>query len=151
MAFIAATPDGRRQIGKALKGLGEGLSEYARQGEAEKRRAAALEAAQERLTLIQAMSVPSPSADPKPSAVPDKDADARWREVVIPPGVVLILGKRGSGKSALAYRLLELFRYRLSPHVVGAPAQGSKLLPEWIGTVPTLEDLPPDSIALAGC
>ena len=76
------------------------------------------------------------------------EADARWLEVVVTPAVILLLGKRGSGKSALSYRLLELFRYRLPAYVVGAPEQSSKLLPDWIGTVPTLEDLPPDCIAL---
>ena len=80
-----------------------------------------------------------------PAAV---EADARWLEVVVTPAVILLLGKRGSGKSALSYRLLELFRYRLPAYVVGAPEQSSKLLPDWIGTVPTLEDLPPDCIAL---
>ena len=56
------------------------------------------------------------------------ELDARWREVVVPTAVTLMLGKRGSGKSALAYWLLELFRYRLSPYVVSAPAQAGKLL-----------------------
>ena len=56
--------------------------------------------------------------------------------------------KKNSGKSALAYRLLELFRYRLAPYVVGAPAQARHLLPDWIGIAPTLDDLPFDSIAM---
>ena len=37
--------------------------------------------------------------------------------------MVLILDKRGSGKSALAYRLLELFRYHKLPYVVAVPIQ----------------------------
>ena len=37
------------------------------------------------------------------------EEDSRWRDVVAHPSIVLILGKRGSGKSALGYRLLELF------------------------------------------
>ena len=76
------------------------------------------------------------------------DADARWREVIVPPSEVLILGKRGSGKSALGYRLLELFRYQLTPYVVGVPAEARRLLPEWIGIVPSIEDLPHKCIAL---
>ncbi len=64
------------------------------------------------------------------------------------PAVVLILGKRGSGKSALAYPLLELFRYRVTPYVVGVPLRARKLLPDWIGIAPSLEDVPPNSMAL---
>lgn len=62
--------------------------------------------------------------------------------------MVLILGKRGSGKSALGYRLLELFRYVADIYVVGIPEEARKLLPEWIGIVPSLEDLPAKCIAL---
>jgi len=81
-------------------------------------------------------------------SVPVTEPDARWREVIRHPAVVLILGKRGSGKSALAYRLLELFRHQLAPYVVGAPSSARRLLPDWIGTTPSLEDLPHRSIAL---
>ena len=58
------------------------------------------------------------------------------------------MGKRDGGKSVLAYRLLELFRYRLSPYVVGAPATARQLLPDWIGIAPTLEELPNKTIAI---
>jgi hypothetical protein len=76
------------------------------------------------------------------------EPDARWREVIVPPAVVLVLGKRGSGKSALAYRLLELFRYQLTPYIVGAPAKARQLLPDWIGLAPALEELPNKSMVL---
>ena len=74
--------------------------------------------------------------------------DRKWLEVIQHPSVVVILGKRGSGKSALGYRLLELIRYRLKPYVVGLPENSAKALPEWLGLVPTLDDLPHDSVAL---
>jgi DNA-binding CsgD family transcriptional regulator len=84
----------------------------------------------------------------KPEVIPAAEPDALWRDVIVPPAVVLVLGKRGSGKSALAYRLLELFRWSVAPYVVGVPGHGRKLLPEWMGVVPNLEELPHDSIAL---
>lgn len=77
-----------------------------------------------------------------------EEPDALWGEMVIPPAVVLVLGKRGSGKSALAYRLLELFRYHLALYVVGAPARVREVLPDWIGIAAPLEELPNKSIAL---
>ena len=89
-----------------------------------------------------------PQTDPVQRAVSPTEPDTRWREVLAHPAVVLILGKRGSGKSALAYRLLELFRYRLTPYVVGVPEQARRLLPDWIGMAPSLDAVPPKSIVL---
>lgn len=99
-----------------------------------------------------------PSPDPKsevdhqaaPSSVtsPTIHADRKWLDVVLHPSVVVIAGKRGGGKSALGYRLLELNRFRLKPYVVGLPGGRAKELPDWLGSVPTLDDLPRDSIAL---
>lgn len=84
----------------------------------------------------------------KPVLPPPVDPYARWRKVIGPPGVVLILGKRGGGKTALGYWLLELFRYQLTPYLVGGPSKAKQLLPDWIGLVPTIKDLPFDSIGL---
>ena len=64
------------------------------------------------------------------------------------PSVILVLGKRGSGKSALGYRLLELFRSRAIPYVVGIPAAARNLLPDWIGYADRLEDVPPKAVVL---
>jgi len=89
-------------------------------------------------------------AFPSPSAGKQGEAskDTKWREVVVHPSIVLVLGKRGSGKSALGYRLLELFRYRLTPYVLGVPTEARNLLPDWIGMVQSLEDVPQKSIVL---
>ena len=110
----------------------------------------------EALQIVGGPQIPRPS--PMPKIGPDLasllqlgpivDTNARWREVIVPPSEVLILGKRGSGKSALGYRLLELFRYQLTPYVVGVPGSARNLLPDWIGIAPTLEELPPKTIAL---
>jgi predicted AAA+ superfamily ATPase len=76
------------------------------------------------------------------------EKDNSWLKTVIHPSVVLVLGKRGSGKSALGYRLLELFRYRLTPHVIGIPTRAQKLLPDWIGVDQELDEIPQASIVL---
>ena len=99
-----------------------------------------------RSALSASFNFPATSDDPKPVA--PVISDAHWRDVVVPPAVVLILGKRGSGKSALAYRILELFRYHRLPYVVGVPSQARRHLPDWIGIATSLEDLPHRSIAV---
>lgn len=102
-------------------------------------------------------SVPAPAGQPPSpvgAALPrtpqpaEEERDGQWRRVIVHPSVVLILGKRGSGKSVLGYRLLGLFRYGLTPYVRGLPKQAHRLLPEWIGHVSSLEDVPAKSIVL---
>ena len=58
------------------------------------------------------------------------------------------MGRDSYGKSALGYRLLELLRFGLAPFAVGVPSHARKLLPDWIGIAPSLEDIPPKSVAL---
>jgi len=82
------------------------------------------------------------------SPLPLVEPDNRLRQVITHPSVILVLGKRGSGKSALAYRLLELFRYGPRPYVIGVPNLARKLLPDWIGIAASLEEVPTRSIAL---
>ncbi len=84
----------------------------------------------------------------KSVASPDVIEAGNWRRLVPHPSIVLVLGKRGSGKSALGYRLLELSRYVATPYVVGLPAEARKVLPEWVGMAASLEDVPPKAIAV---
>ena len=84
----------------------------------------------------------------QPQAAPEPGADAKWHDLVLHPSVVVILGKRGSGKSALGYRLLELFRHKAATYAVGAPAAARDLLPGWIGLVSSLDEVPPNAFAL---
>jgi hypothetical protein len=90
----------------------------------------------------------SQQATPRPQSLGADKENSKWRDVVRHPSIVLILGRRGSGKSGLGYSLLELFRYKLTPYVLGLPAQAEKLLPMWIGTAQGLDDIPHNSIAL---
>lgn len=79
---------------------------------------------------------------------PSPDPESDLHKAVPHPSAVLILGKKGSGKSALAYRLLELFRFRADAYAVGLPDTASSLLPDWIGTVDSLKELPLGSTAV---
>ena len=74
--------------------------------------------------------------------------DLIWLKRIIHPSLVLILGKRGSGKSALAYYLIEIHRYGLKPYVVGIPQSKQHLLPEWVGVASSLEEVPFGAIVI---
>ena len=76
------------------------------------------------------------------------DPDYQWLDLIIPPCVVLLLGGRGNGKTALGFRLLELFKYKLTPYVIGLPSQCAHLMPDWIGIKESLKDVPSGSISL---
>jgi energy-coupling factor transporter ATP-binding protein EcfA2 len=56
---------------------------------------------------------------------------ANWKELVRPATVSIILGKKGSGKSGLAYYLTEILEneYGLHPAVVNLPRDKQSLLP----------------------
>ena len=76
------------------------------------------------------------------------DPDLIWLKRIIHPSLVLILGKRGSGKSALAYYLIEIHRYGLKPYVVGIPQSKQHLLPVWVGVASSLEEVPFGAIVI---
>ncbi len=76
------------------------------------------------------------------------ESDIRWLDLIIPPSIVLLLGGRDSGKTALGFRLLELFRYKRTPYIIGLPSQCAHLPPDWIGIEERLEDVPSGSISL---
>lgn len=84
----------------------------------------------------------------RPSPDPQTIETGKWLNVIPHPSNVIILGKRGSGKSALGYKLLEYLRYTATPYVVGLPSEARKLLPDWIGMAASLEDVPPKAVVL---
>lgn len=69
------------------------------------------------------------------------------------PGVVIILGTRGSGKSGLAHEIMYCFH--TSKHLDGAilmpellPPKKRKLLPKWIKVVSSIRSLPKKSVCI---
>jgi len=75
------------------------------------------------------------------------ESDAKWRDATQLSMVVQILGKRDRGKTSQGYRLVEPFRYTVSPNAVGAGSETRHLLPEWVGLMPALDELSQKSIA----
>ena len=102
--------------------------------------------------IFQAGPVALPSFTILPAPKPSKDPGileaGNWLKRIKHPTVVLILGKRGSGKSALGYRLLEHLRWTAEVYVIGLPKEARALLPNWIGMAASLEDVPLKSIVL---
>lgn len=73
-----------------------------------------------------------------------------WKETILYPSTALITGKRGSGKSALGYWLLEYLsdEYNLVASVFGLPDEKKHLLPDSILHLDNLDNLPEESVIL---
>jgi len=94
---------------------------------------------------VSSLAEPEPE---KPSPDPQTIEAGEWLRRIPHPSIVVILGKRGAGKSALGYKLLEHLRWTANSYVVGLPKDARKYLPDWIGMTTNLEDVPPKAIAL---
>jgi len=72
-----------------------------------------------------------------------------WFDIFEDPGVVLILGARGSGKTALAHKLAEIYHENTDRkvYVFGFPQDKAHLLPEWMNLLNDI-DLPQHSVVL---
>lgn len=66
--------------------------------------------------------------------------------IVEHPTIMLTLGARGAGKSALSVRIQELLRHKAAPYAVGLPSKASKLLPDWYGLADDFSTIPNNSI-----
>ena len=80
--------------------------------------------------------------DDEPAEPPDADL----APLLSHPCVVLILGHRGSGKTALACRLQELSPDVAPLYGVGLPPRASRLLPEWCGLTGDFTGVPSNAI-----
>ena len=104
----------------------------------------------QRATLLGDYGIPSLAElqTAKPSPDPQTIEAGKWLRLIHHPSIVMILGGRGRGKSALGYRQLEHLRWTASIWVVGLPKEARKYLLDWIGMAASLEDVPPKSIVL---
>ena len=71
-----------------------------------------------------------------------------WLPILKHPSIIVILGGRGRGKSALGYKIAEYLNRRADIFIVGLPRRARKLLPDWIGSVPSIEDIPLNAVAI---
>lgn len=88
---------------------------------------------------------PTPSPPAAPTAQGTSETNHKrhtWFDVLPEGSVALIIGKPGSGKSALGYLLLEKLQHRGSCYVVNLPKKVHHLLPRGIGVVANLENAP---------
>ena len=101
---------------------------------------------QELIAQLRRIANPAPIC--KESANPYDPIANKWRSLIPNPCVAMILGKRGSGKSALGYYLLEILRKRRNAYVVGFPEEDRELLPKWCKIIPRLEEAPEKAVIL---
>ena len=91
---------------------------------------------------------PTEASGTPPIPIWTPPSDYQWLSLIRHPAVVLTIGSRGAGKSALNYRLLELLRGHGDPYIVGLPTRAHKYLPDWLGTQDRLEDVPRGAVVL---
>jgi len=76
-----------------------------------------------------------------------------WEDILVEPFVALILGQRGSGKTALGHRLMEVFGENTNrqAYILGFPEHLEDELPDWIEVLPPdtgRDEWPEDSLVL---
>lgn len=73
-----------------------------------------------------------------------------WDKALPNPGVIIVLGHRGTGKSALGFWLLEKLhnRKKLKAVVVGMPRSKRKLVPAWVSHTEDINRLPEKAVVL---
>ena len=90
--------------------------------------------------------LPHPTSQEQKVPVVSEPSDTPLARLISHPSVILIIGHRGSGKSALACRVQELKRDIAPCYAVGVPERGIKLLPDWYGYAEDAREIPPNAI-----
>ena len=73
---------------------------------------------------------------------------AKWRGALSRYPRILIIGAQGTGKSCLAYHLIEILHGRSGCYVYRLPEEGISLIPSWLGVIQNLKEAPVGSIVL---
>jgi len=94
-------------------------------------------------------TVTSPITQVRPTPDPQTVERAEWLKLIRHPCVIIILGGRDKGKSALGYKGLEYLEWTgIKLFVLGFPGDAGKLLPDSIGVIDSLEEAPINSAIL---
>ena len=92
------------------------------------------------------------SASPKVVAQTAPDKKFSFKQAFPHPGVDLVLGQRGSGKTAFGFWLMEQIYNQTNGAIGGAilkaPAGVKKLLPSWVATPNRIKGIPTDSVVI---
>jgi len=71
-----------------------------------------------------------------------------WLKILKPGSIILITGRRGSGKTSAGHKMLEHTRPRGLCYVVGFPREAQKELPPWVGVISEIREAPPGATIL---
>ena len=78
------------------------------------------------------------------------DTKFKFRDAFPFPGVAVVMGRRGSGKTGLAFWVME--EYHRTKNIGGAvfkaPSAMRKLLPDWVETPQRIRGIPEDSVVI---
>ena len=92
------------------------------------------------------------SASPKVVAQTAPDRKFKFKDAFPYPGVYLVMGQRGSGKTAMAFWMMEQIHIlsggTMGGAVLKAPAGVKKMLPDWIATPNRIKGIPTDSVVI---
>jgi energy-coupling factor transporter ATP-binding protein EcfA2 len=91
-------------------------------------------------------------SNPQQVAATAPDKKFRFKDAFPLPGVILMMGKRGSGKSSTAmWAMEEIYKHtggRIGGAVLKAPSGIKKLLPSWVATPNRIKNVPTDSVVI---
>ena len=88
-----------------------------------------------------------------PKSVAENQADTKmsFKDSFPFPGVIVVMGKRGSGKTATAMWVMEQY-HKKNPKIGGvvhkAPSAMKKLLPNWVQTTRNIKHIPHNSVVI---
>jgi len=90
------------------------------------------------------------SPDGLAGSIEQMEACKEWLDSLKEGKVIVVLGKRGSGKSGFTAKIAEFLMaiYQMPTYWVGAPAIAQQLVPHWIKLVDTPENCPANSFIM---